>query len=69
MNEVVLQQQEVQQIVQALSEAQMFLIRRDEMNAAVHCEKTRWSPLTEKVQDALFTLSTTALEQHKKDSK
>jgi hypothetical protein len=30
-----------------------MLVRRDQMNAAVHCGPVRWSPVTQKVRVAL----------------
>jgi hypothetical protein len=37
----------------ALYDCLIFLEERDKMNAAVHCQDPRWSPLTERVRAAL----------------
>lgn len=36
----------------ALDAAAQFLAHRDYMNAAVHCQPVRWSPVTERVEHA-----------------
>ena len=37
----------------ALEIAHRFFMRRDEMNAEVHCQTPRWSPITERMAEAL----------------
>ena len=36
-----------------LYEAVQFFEARDWMNARIHCSEVRWSPITEKAQEAL----------------
>lgn len=62
-SEVTLQPEQVSQVLKALGGCLDFLIRRDQMNAAVHCAEPRWSPLSDQVQDAVHMLTTVAVEQ------
>lgn len=43
-----------EEIVASLKLSRDFFERRDEMNAAVHSADTRYSPITEKAQRALY---------------
>lgn len=43
-------------ISDAVRMASGFLRRRDQMNAILHCQEVRWSPLTEKVDQAALLL-------------
>ena len=40
-------------LVEALNAAYLVLLKRDEMNAAVHCQELRLSPVTDKARAAL----------------
>jgi hypothetical protein len=37
---------ELEKLREALAQARDFLVLRDQMNAAVHCDSPRYSPLT-----------------------
>ncbi len=39
-------------VMNALNDAAIFLINRDRMNAVLHQDNVRWSPLTKKVERA-----------------
>lgn len=47
------EKERMEPLVEALKSAHLMLLKRDEMNAAVHCQELRLSPVTEKVGAAL----------------
>jgi hypothetical protein len=44
---------DLEKLRDALEGARNFLVLRDQMNAAVHCDSARWSPLTTVVGTAV----------------
>lgn len=47
----------LQEVRATLRDAYNFLEARDHMNAAIHCQPVRWSPLTVRVFMAMDTLA------------
>lgn len=43
----------IERMADALSEAVDYFVARDEMNAKVHLQEPRWSPITDACRDAL----------------
>jgi hypothetical protein len=56
-NEMNISDEEYKTVFKALKLAAEYFISRDQMNARIHCQETRLSPITELVRDALNMFS------------
>lgn len=55
-DEAIFTQEEAESLQEFLANVCAFLTSRDEMNAAIHCEDVRYSPLTIQASDAIVSL-------------
>ena len=56
-DEMNISEEEYGTVLRALKLAAEYFISRDQMNARIHCQETRLSPITELVRDALNMFS------------
>lgn len=54
---------EMGQVLKTLLDVTAFLTLRDRMNAAIHCQDPRWSPITEQVHETLHMLNGVVVAQ------
>ena len=61
----VLTSSQMNELLDVLLETTKFLVYRDRMNAALHCAEVKWSPLTDRVHDAMHMLNRVAVDEIK----